>query len=189
MKNQIIKTGIIALVLSLSFSACKKDPAPVPDEQELITTVKIHLTEETSSFMQTFEYKVENGFGGTAGSISIDTIKLKPNTKYSGAITVLNEKASPVENITTEILEKDDEHLFLFASTPDSGKGSLMVSDGSKDKNGKPFNQTFTLTSGGAGTGKFDIQLMHQPTDKNGTTPATSGGETDLAASYPVVLQ
>lgn len=188
MKKQTI--SIIAISSIVIFASCNKKSAPIPDEQELITTVSIQVGQPLSSLMQTFSYKVENGFSsGTSGSIKIDSIKLKPNTVYDATLVVLNEKANPIENITTEIIEKDIEHLFLFASTPATGNGSLVVSDGNKDKNGAPFNQTFKLTTGPSGTGKFKIQLMHQPTNKNATTPETSGGETDLEATFPVVLQ
>jgi hypothetical protein len=178
------------LISSLTItSSCKKNAAPVPDQQELITTIKIQMVEEFSSFMQTFQYKVENGFGGTAGTISIDTLKLKPNTKYDVVLVVLNEKANPVENITTEILEKDNEHLFVFASNPNSGNGSVAVSAGNFDKNGLPLNQSFKLSTSTAGSGTFKITLMHNPTNKNGLSPETAGGETDLDATFPVVLQ
>lgn len=191
MNNKIIKTAFAALILSATFSACKKDEkAPVPDEQELITTLKIQLSNQSRGFSKTFIYKVENGFtSGTTGSVQIDTIKLEPGLTYDAILSVQNEKASPVEEITNEILEKGDEHLFVFTSNPSSGSGSVAISEGSKDKNGKPLNQTFKLTAGTGGSGKFDIQLMHLPTNKSGTTPESAGGETDLAVSFPVVLQ
>jgi hypothetical protein len=191
MKKQLIKISLIALTCSIVFTACKKDKeAPVPDEQELITTVKLQLANQSKGFLKVFVYKVENGFtSGTTGQVQIDTLKLEPGVTYDAIISVQNEKADPVEEITNEIIEKGDEHLFVFSSTPSSGAGSLLVSNGSKDQNGKPLNQNFKLTAGAAGKGKFDISLMHQPTDKNGTTPETAGGETDLAVSFPVVLQ
>jgi hypothetical protein len=192
MNNKIIKTAFIISILAINFLACKKDPkeAPKPDEQELITTLKIQLTEPLSSFVQNFEYKVENGFSsGTMGSIKIDTIKLKPETIYDAVLVVLNEKADPVENITTEIIEKGYEHLFLHTSSPVTGAGSILASNGNKDKNGAPLNQTFKLTTGTSGSGKFQITLLHQPNNKNGTTTEAAGGETDLDAIFPVILQ
>lgn len=191
MNNKLIKATMIALAVMTQFSACKKDEnAPIPDEQELITTLKIQLSNSSKGFMKTFVYKVENGFGsGSGGTIQIDTIKLEPGVSYDAIMSVQNEKAIPAEDITNEILEKDDEHLFVFDSTPSSGNGSVAVSDGSKDKNGAPLNQTFKLTTGGSGNGKFAIQLMHLPTNKSGTTPAAAGGETDLAVSFPVVIE
>ncbi len=191
MKNQIIKTAFIAIAFTTTISACKKDEnAPIPDEQELITTLKIQLSNSSKGFMKTFVYKVENGFGsGSGGTIQIDTIKLEPGVIYDAILSVQNEKATPAEDITNEILEKDDEHLFVFDSTPSSGNGSVAVSDGSKDKNGAPLNQTFKLTTGSLGKGKFGIQLMHLPTNKAGTTPSAAGGETDLAVNFPVVIE
>ncbi|HTN16397.1 MAG TPA: hypothetical protein VL092_01855 [Chitinophagaceae bacterium] len=191
MNKQVLKSALIAVLFTTAFTACtKREKPPVPDEQELITTVKLQLSNQSLGFSKTFVYKVENGFtSSTAGQVQIDTIKLEPGLTYDAIIAVQNEKANPVEDITNEIIEKGDEHLFVFLSTPASGAGSVSVSDGSKDMNGKPLNQNFKLTAGPAGSGKFDISLMHLPTNKNGTTPETAGGETDLAVSFPVVLQ
>jgi hypothetical protein len=190
MKKQIIIASLSIALFSTFLSSCKKDNPPVPDEQELITTVKLQLSNTATGFSRVFVYKVENGFGNSSsGTVQIDTLRLQPGLTYDAVISVLNEKANPVEDITSEILEKDYEHLFVFASVPASGSGSVNVSGGNKDKDGKPLNQTFKLSTGTAGQGRFDVQLMHLPTDKNGTTPATAGGETDLAASYPVILQ
>ena len=189
MKKVTFKIGIFTIAFSAILSSCGKGDAPKPDEQELITTVKVQLIENFSSYVQTFTYKVENGFGGAGGTIQIDTMKLKPNTKYDALITVLNEKASPTEDITAEIIEESNDHLFLLASNPASGNGSVVASNGNKDKVGKPLNQSFQLTTDNAGKGKFQIILLHLPTDKSGTTTATAGGETDLDATFPVVLQ
>jgi len=190
MNNQTIKIGFLAFASALIISSCnKKTDPPTPDEQELITTVKIQIIEEFSSFLQTYEYKVENGFGGSGGTIKIDTIKLKPNTKYDAVLTVLNEKATPIKNITDEVIEESNEHLFFLNSNPVSGNGSLTVSSGNKDKEGNPLNQTFKITTGGSGTGKFQVVLLHEPTNKNATSLDATGGETDLDATFPVLLQ
>lgn len=190
MKNQWIKAGLATLILAITFSSCKKnDDAPVPDEQEVITTLRMDISGD-AGFTASYIYKVENGFNNTTpGTVQADTIKLAPGKTYNVSLTVLNEKATPVEDITTEILEKNLEHLFVFLSTPATGNGSMSVSGGSKDEKGLPLNQTFKLSTGTSGSGSFNIHLMHQPTDKNGTTPATAGGETDLDATYPVLLQ
>jgi hypothetical protein len=189
MKKSTFKIGIFALAFSAFLSSCKKDDAPKPDEQELITTVKIQLTEEMSSATQTYIYKVENGFGGTGGTIMIDTMKLKPSANYNAVITVLNEKKSPAEDVTKEIIEESDKHLFLLISNPATGNGSVVASNGNKDKAGNPLNQTFKLSTSTAGKGNFQVILLHEPTNKSGTTTATAGGETDLDATFPVVLQ
>lgn len=191
MKRQLLNVSIVALLLSATFTACKKDDKnPAPDEQELITTIKLTLVNTTNATdVKTYTYKVENGFGSTSpGTVVADTLKLQPGAAYRTSIVVLNEKANPVEDITNEIISEKDEHLFLLNSAPGTGAGSVAFSNGAADGNGKPFNITGTLTAGAAGRGNLNLYLMHQPTDKNGATPAASGGETDVAAIYPVSI-
>lgn len=190
MKKNILFGSTIIAAASILFTACnkEKDP-PVPVEQELITTLKLNVT-SAGGFSESFIYKIENGFGNTTqGTVIIDTIALAPNTTYDVAMEVLNEKEDPAEDITEEILEENEAHLFLFISSPATGSGSITASEGSKDDSGKPFNQTVKFTTGSAGSGSLAVYLMHQPTDKSGTTPATSGGETDIEAAFPVRLQ
>lgn len=189
MKNLRVLSMATMVAFMGSMASCKKNDPPKPDEQELITTVKIYVNEEFSSFVQSFEYKVENGFGGSGGTIKIDTLKLKPNTKYSAVLTVLNEKANPVEDITTEIIEESNDHLFLFSSNPSAGAGSVSATNGNKDKNGAPLNQTFTLNTNATGTGKFQVVLLHEPSNKNAIIISAAGGETDLDATFPVLIQ
>jgi hypothetical protein len=192
MNKQTLKTAFVFLALSTAFAACdKKDDKelPVPAEQELITTMKLSVT-DGGSFTQTFTYKVENGFGSTGqGSVQIDTIVLEPNKSYTVTTELFNEKENPAEDITEEVLEERDEHLLIYQSDPASGPGSISFSDGSKDHNGLPFNQTITFTTGAAGAGTLQVNLIHAPTDKNGATPDASGGETDAEAVYPVRIQ
>jgi len=190
MNTKIIFRAALALIAATTlFSSCKKNDPPVPDEQELITTVKVTLTNSATGFNKSFQYKIENGFNNTSpGTVQIDTIQLPAGQSFTAAMTILNEKANPVENITDEIFEKDYEHLFLYQSDPATGAGSIAATDGSKDENGKPFNQSITWTTGAAGTGTMSIHLMHQPVNKEGTTPETAGGETDAYAVFPVTL-
>ena len=189
MKKQTLVLSTILFMFTLSMIACNKKDQPKPDEQELITTMKLKVS-DGAGFSQTFTYKVENGIGSTtAGTIQIDTVKLAPNKTYSVIAELYNEKESPVENITEEVIEEKNDHLFLYSSTPSTGAGSISFSNGNKDNNGKPFNQTITFTTGDAGSGTIKVNLMHDPTDKNGTTPATSGGETDAEVTYPVKVQ
>lgn len=181
-------TGAMALLASvLLFSACKKDKDnPQPHEEELITTIRLSLNDGTG--VSTYTYKVENGFNNpTSGSVQADTLHLNANTLYQASVTVLNETASD-DHTMADIEEEQNEHLFLFVSTPAAGNGSLVFTDGSPDNNGQPFNQTGKLNSGGAGMGQLHVYLMHDPADKSGTTPAASGGSTDAHAIFPVMI-
>lgn len=192
MKNVTNKILIAFTFIALLFAACTKPDDvenPQPVEQELITTVQLHVTGD-SGFDKTFSYKVENGFGSTTqGNVSIDSIILAPGTIYDVEVKVLNEKESPAEDITEEVLEEKDEHLFLFVSAPSSGAGSITTQNGSKDNNNKPFNQVVEFHTGSNGTGALTVTLKHEPTNKDVTDPAAAGGETDAEAVFPVLIR
>jgi hypothetical protein len=189
MKKVALVSVFSILAASMIMTSCNKKEDPKPDEQELITTLKLNVT-GSGGFAKTFVYKVENGFGGTTtGTVQIDTIKLSAAQTYSVTAEVLNEKASPVENITEEVLSEKDAHLFLYTSTPGTGAGSLTFSGGSKDSKNLPFNQVISVASGAAGSGKLQVNLIHEPSDKTATTTAGAGGETDVEATFPVLIQ
>lgn len=190
--KKITSIAIIVLFASATFTACKKKDSidkPQVLEQELITTVKLHVT-DTSGFDKTFAYKVDNGFGSTSqGQVSIDTVVLSPLKEYNVEVLILNEAANPVENTTEEILTENLHHLFLFQSSPATGAGSITATDGSKDDNGAPFNQKIVFETGTVGTGQLTVTLKHEPTDKTATTPDAAGGETDAQAIFPVRVE
>ena len=59
---------LVALFFVLvSVVSCKKDPVD-PNESELITTVKVKLTEKVSGVQTVFEFKDLDGVGGAAPS-------------------------------------------------------------------------------------------------------------------------
>lgn len=191
MKNNSFKILISTFIVATSLSSCKKSEDAVPTEQELITTIKLSLTNKTnSSDVATYTYKIENGFNSsTQGIIRADTLKMQSGYAYTTSIEVLNEKASPVDNTTLEIIKEQTMHLFLFNSVPLTGAGSLSFSDGQKDVDGNPFNLTGSLQAGTMGSGMLNLYLMHAPVNKNGATPAASGGETDVEAHFPVMIR
>lgn len=192
MKNT--RNILIALFTSVVlFSACSKSDDdiienPGVNEEELITTVNLIIT-NNSGFNQTFTYKVDNGIGSSDPTPPvIDDVMLDANTIYNVELQILNEAESPAENVTEEILEENLAHLFLFESAPASGAGSITFSNGNTDDNGEPLNQTLIFTTDAAGDGQLTVTLKHEPVDKNATTPASAGGETDAQAIFPVKL-
>lgn len=191
MKNNIIKYSAIAAIATLSLTACHKDKVatPTPVEQELITTVKLVIT-DGSGFNKTFVYKVENGFGSTTqGTITKDSVLLAPNKTYNVEVRLLNEKSTPATDETVEVKNENTEHLFFYQSSPAAGAGSVLFSDGSKDDNGNAFNQTGKLKTDASGNGTLTVTLKHQPTNKAAATPDAAGGETDVEAVFNLKLQ
>lgn len=175
------------LISVFTFISCSKKSDPVPQEQELITTLQLFVT-DSNGVEKIFQYKVINGFGSDSSVVEIDTIKLKANTTYSVVTKLLNEKVNPIEDVTQEVITENTKHLFLYNSIPATGAGSIQSFDGNKDDANLPFNQTIKWKTDLAGQGNMGVYLIHLPAVKNGITLEAVGGTTDVEAIFPVVI-
>ena len=172
----------LLITLSVGFIACEKEEPTIPNEEEVITTLRVYLTPSTGGVPVVFEFKDLDGEGGDAPMIISDT--LATNTSYSGVLELLNETESPADTITLEILAEAEDHQFFFTSTVDGTDATYNDLDG----NGNPIGQQFTLTTGNMGEGQFTVTLRHQP-DKEALNVSTgditnAGGETDIEVSF-----
>lgn len=150
------KTLLMATLAFVLVVGCKKDePAPQEDNENL-TTVRLKFTE--GGVTKTFLFKDLDGIGGNAPTI--DKISLDANKTYALAVEMLDETKTPVVNVTEEIQEQKDEHLFEYVSTPAS---LLTVSGKDKDSRGFDVGLTATVKTAVAGTGKLQVVLHHQP--------------------------
>ena len=183
MKSFLLSFSILSL---LTVAACNRDDTPEPVEQELITTIRLIVT-DTAGTARTFNYRVENGFGSTSpGSLRVDSVVLPASAApYNVEVRVLNETVQPAEDVTDEIIAERDEHLFFFAVSGTIGMPlpAITLGNGSTDNTGRPFNQTLKLNAPSVGSGQIIVRLLHEPTDKNNSTHP--GGETDAEAVFP----
>jgi hypothetical protein len=182
MKSFLLSLSILCLFTT---AACNRDDTPQPVEQELITTIRLIVT-DTAGTARTFDYRVQNGFGSTSpGTLEVDTVVLPANISmpYDVEVRVLNETAQPAEDLTNEIIAERDAHLFLFRVLPSNLLTQFQ--GGSLDGAGRPFYQRIKLATSTADTGTITVTLLHEPTYKAGETPATAGGETDAEAVFP----
>jgi hypothetical protein len=104
------------------------------------------------------------------------------------------------EDITEEIMEEDEEHMFFFAWT--EGIFSDPMGDGNADNradavnyndfdaNGQPVGlSTDWTTSAGMTNGTFRVVLKHQPGIKSATSTIADGGtDVDLTWNVNTVL-
>jgi hypothetical protein len=165
---------------------CSDDDPTFENEEELITTVRITLVEVNQDGAEvgdpfSFEWvDLDGPIGG--GTPVIDPISLGANKTYRYDIEFFNELEDPVEDITEEIREEDDEHIICFEI---SGGLNLSIQRSDVDANGLVvgLEGTFTTTSNSAGT--LTVILKHQPGIKNGEC---APGETDVEATFPVVI-
>ncbi len=172
----------VALLLLLG--SCDKDEPTPQEDNENVTTVSLKFTE--NGVTKTFSFKDLDGDGGNAPTI--DKISLEANKTYTLSVEILDETKSPAENITEEIEEQKDEHLFEYVATPAS---ILAISGKDKDSRGFDVGLTATVKTSATGTGKLQVVLHHQP-PVNGN-PIKNGsftvGSTDFDGTFDVEIK
>nr|WP_321245065.1 type 1 periplasmic binding fold superfamily protein [uncultured Psychroserpens sp.] len=181
-----LKSILAITILAITFTACSSDddsPAPV-NQEEVITTLIATLSSTSGNITMT--YRDLDGDGPDAAVVTVSSA-LAANATYAGSLDLLNETESPAESITAEIEEEDDEHQFFFSSALVSSAYADM------DGDGNPVGLAFTLTTGDVGTGNLTITLRHEPSKSaEGVSDgniANAGGETDIAVTFPIVVQ
>jgi len=184
--NYFLRSAFMIFIAFTIFavSSCKKDPI-IENEEELITTLTYQLVPRDGSSPIVFKFSDLDGDGGINPIITVG--RLKPNTVYDGTLTLLNEAANPVINITAEVVDEADEHQFFFITTP---KDLLKIDYADQDKKGNPLGVTSVLTTGASKEGVLKIILRHEPS-KTATGVAAgiidnAGGETDIEVNFNV---
>jgi len=173
------------LLATLLLVSCGDDPEPA-NEEELITTLTVTLTPTVGDPI-TMTFKDLDGEGAGVPqyiySTGGDAAVLSASTTYSATITLLNESVNPAENLTVEIEEEAEEHLFCFTT----GGATINVSYIDEDSNTLPVGLTTNWDTGDASTGTITIVLRHQPGTKTGACPGP--GDTDIEVTFNVAIQ
>jgi hypothetical protein len=172
----------IAGATLLLLGSCDKDPEPV-NEEEVITTMTITLTPTGGG--NAVELKFYDQDGATGSIVPQITVSraLAADATYTGAITLLNETVNPADNITGEVEEEAEDHLFCFEVTG----ANLTIGYADTDSNGRPIGLTSMWTTTSASSGKVKVTLRHQPGVKTGTCPG--GGDTDVEVEFEIAIQ
>lgn len=188
--NLIRKSLLLILPLAVLITACNNEestPAPT-DDNEAITTATLTLTSRTTP-VQTVTATVESL--NTNADFSRATLTLRPNTIYTGALTLLDKTKTPAKDVSAEVANEANEHLVVYTFTPaTSSPASMTVTATDRDTNPAPGPYPIGLAtevrSGAAGSGRLKVVLRHQPDTKNGSaTPGTS----DLDTDFTIVIQ
>lgn len=178
---------VLASIIILAASCSDEDPIVV-NEEELITTVTITLTPQGGGDIITLKSIDLDGDGPNEPEIVVSG-NLSANTVYSGVTAVLNETEDPAEDITIEVKEEGIDHQFFYAFK--NGLASASYSD--TDENGNPIGIEFILTTANAGSEVLTVTLIHEP-NKNGNNvvagdSTNANGETDVEASFPIIIE
>ena len=168
------------------------------EEEEVINEIVLTFTPVGGGDAVTATWFDADGEG--VGNPTIDDINLAANTEYNMAITLANSLGMEVEDITAEIAEEDDEHMFFFGFTADifdspMGDGNIdsrqdPLNYNDQDANGNPVGLSTNWTTGSAtsSAGDFRVVLKHQPGQKTDTSDVNMGG-TDVDIVLAINIQ
>jgi hypothetical protein len=178
MKTSIPLLSIIAL---LFMTSCTDDDAvTIINEEELITTVELELTNSADATNVVLFKSVDIDGEGPDDPVITITGTVNANSTYQGAVRFLNESIAPSENITEEVIEESNEHeVFYISSITD-----LTITKTDVDVNGNPLGVFVTFQTGAIGTGTLIVVLRHEPIKPNDNTLIGAGGETDAEVSF-----
>jgi len=120
---EILKKNVVRVVMALMLVsialACEVDDPAKEDAPELVTQVTLTFTPTSGEGGIIVTATDPDGEG--VQDIQVDTpIKLKSSQRYVLTITLLNgliDASEPGYNITDEVEEEGDEHMFFFAWT------------------------------------------------------------------------
>lgn len=176
-----ITCGITLLSLTM-LSSCSEDPQPV-NEEELITTLIVDLTPTSEGDAVQLKFYDEDGEGALDPVITPNLAQLTTGKTYTATLTLKNESVTPADDVTLEIEEEKNDHLFCFAI---SGT-DVTVGYDDEDDHGNPVGLQTRWTTGDAGdAGTVTITLRHQPDTKDGSCPGS--GDTDIEVSFNVQI-
>jgi hypothetical protein len=194
----MIGVGMLACLLA----GCKNNDLVKEDVPELIT--KVSLTFTPSGGGTAIVVTATDPDGEGVQDISVDgPVNLNPAETYILTLSLINELANttdPEYNISAEVEEEGDEHMFFFSWTNNvfanpSGDGNIdnrsdpvnyTGATNSLDANNLPLGLTTTWTTAtGSSTGNFRVLLKHQPELKTDTS-GSGVGETDLDITFTI---
>jgi hypothetical protein len=207
MKTTITTIAMLAM-LATAFTSCKKDkkdepapaaPAPPVNEGELITTMKVTLTDTLTNVSATYVFSDLDGPGGNPaifgnGSANADVITILSGHIYKASILLLDETKSPVDTISNEVEEEGADHMFFFNSiAPTGAPYSVNLSGGTtikyldSDANNRGIGLETLWTANPTSTAiePLKIELKHQPGVKDGTY---APGETDIQVDFKLIV-
>ncbi len=106
-------------------------------------------------------------------------------TTYMGSIVLLNETEDPAEDITEEVEKEAEEHQFFYTI---GGGLDASTTYTNFDGDGNPLGTEFSLDAGDASNGTLTFTLRHEPMKPNAGL-ADAGGETDISATFNVIVE
>ena len=165
------------------------------EEEEVINEIILSFVPLSGG--DTIQGRFFDADGEGVGAPEIEEINLSVSTEYNMFITLTNTLGAEPEDVTEEIMEEDDEHIFLFGFTNNAfgspeGDGNVdergdALDYNDMDENGLPvgLSTSWTTRDMSIDGGSFRVVLKHQPGQKTATSDITVGG-TDVDITIPL---
>jgi len=196
--SKFFRFSIFALA-ALTFVACEDDdddddtPSAV-NEEELITDMVLTFTNTADQSVSTFTFSDPDGPGGNAPSI--DDIVLTDTAVYNVSVQVLDaSNPNDVEDITSEVLEEDEEHQFFYIPGGGADNSLTVTYETSEvDDDGNPIGVSTVWNTLQPTTDNETIQIvLRHDLDKNApglsiNDFAGAGGETDIDVTFNLTV-
>jgi len=184
-----LRNSILFVAFLVLMQSCEKDEDEMcpPNEEEVITTLRMTLTPVGLGNDVFFEFKDLDGDGGNNPVITEGV--LSENILYTADIVFLNESVSPIEDITLEVADEALEHQVFFQSSVPN----LDIAYADSDANGNPIGLTSQFQTSAAGNGTLNITLIHEPMkDATGVSDGditNAEGEVDIEVNFDVIVE
>lgn len=178
------------LFLITLISACRKEPEEVI-ENDVITTIKLSV-KDTGSALPAVDYFFRDLDGEGGNSPVTDTFIMHPTTYYEIQLDLSNERQTPAQSVTAEIMANKEEHQLFFTPTPSASLINFMYKD--LDANGKPLGLKISYNTQNSPTsGSLEIILRHFP-NKNAANVSSgditnAGGESEVEVDFPFRIE
>ncbi|MBL3654781.1 hypothetical protein [Fulvivirga sediminis] len=190
----------VLLLFTVLFTSCSDDDVPeAENEEEVINQITLTFTPSEGTEVVTATYYDPDGEG--TEKPTQDDIVLKANTEYTLTMSLKNTVGDENEDITEEIKEESDAHMFFFGFTEGlfsdpQGTGNIGAGNRDdkdinyedKDVNSLPLGLTTTWTTAEAKSGNFRIILKHQPNLKSEST-TTEDGQSDVDLNWKIEIK
>jgi hypothetical protein len=222
MKTTIKAIAFVALA-ALTFNACKKDkktdppveePTPITDPPEVITTLRLAITDSATGVITNYAYKDPDGDGGIVGGFlnsGADSVfALMANHTYFTEVYILDESKTPTDSTSNEVGGGESgEHMLFYNGNPAAtgnnantiinaavpytvkmnGSNILItyldIDNGSPQRSIGLKTRWRTYAATGSTKFPFEVTLRHQPNVKDGTY---APGETDVDVLFKVMV-
>ena len=196
LKNIFTKAFVFAIILFVV--SCDKDDSPDPEnEEEAITKAVLVVTNTSDNSSETYNFEVEGHHHDHDDDHADDgdddddhegehmEVELESNSTYLFEITFFNESdPSNSIDVTKEIIEEADEHVFFYELTDSSITIESAAGD-TIDSSGDPIHLKTEWTTTSAAIVDIVAYLIHEPITKTGVSTRTDlGGSTDAEIEF-----